>query len=57
MDDPNNQSIPLLVAGRYLWHIWLHTVNAYQWGHGWLNDEYFDNAIKNLRAVQIDYSI
>lgn len=30
------QAIPYLVAGGYLWHVWLHTVNATHWGHGWL---------------------
>jgi len=51
------QSIPWFVAGRYLWHVWLHTTNAGDWGHGWLNDEYFDRFLKNLCAVEADYSL
>jgi len=55
--DLDIQAIPWFVAGRYLWHMWLHTTNAMEWGHGWLNDEYFDRAIKNLRAVEVDYKL
>jgi len=50
-------AIPSFVGCRYMWHIGLHTANADDWGHGWLNDEYFDNALKNLRKVEEDYKI
>lgn len=50
-------AIPWLVAGRYLWHMWLHTTNAADWGHGWLDDAYFDKALNNLRAVEADYQL
>ncbi|MFZ6026183.1 MAG: phosphotransferase enzyme family protein [Chloroflexota bacterium] len=53
--DADVQAIPYFVAARYFWHIGLHTGNAYDWGYGWLNDGYFDRAIKNLKAVQADY--
>jgi hypothetical protein len=35
----------------------LHTTNARDWGQGWLNDGYFDRALKNLRAVEADYKL
>jgi hypothetical protein len=57
LSDLNIQAIPWFVAGRYLWHVWLHTTNAADWGHGWLNDEYFDRLLNNLRAVEADYSL
>jgi Ser/Thr protein kinase RdoA (MazF antagonist) len=55
--DLDIQSIPWFVAGRYLWHVWLHTTNAGDWGHGWLDDTYFDRLLTNLRAVETDYSL
>lgn len=55
LSDADVASIPYFVAARYFWHIGLHTANAYDWGYGWLNDDYFDKAIKNLKAVEADY--
>jgi Ser/Thr protein kinase RdoA (MazF antagonist) len=57
LSDLDIQAIPWFVAGRYLWHVWLHTTNAGDWGHGWLNEEYFDRFLKNLRMVEADYSL
>jgi len=51
------RDLTLLIAGRYLWHVWLHITIARDWGHGWLNEEYFDRFHKNLRAVEADYSL
>jgi Ser/Thr protein kinase RdoA (MazF antagonist) len=47
-------SIPLFTACRYLWHISVHTLNAPDWGIGWLDDRYFDNRLKTLRQVQAE---
>lgn len=49
------QAIPLFVGARYIWHMGVHTQNAYDWGCGWLNDEYFDKKLNNLRSVESDY--
>jgi Ser/Thr protein kinase RdoA (MazF antagonist) len=57
LSHPDIQAIPWFVAGRYLWHVWLHITNAGDWGHGWLNDDYFDHLLKNLRAVEADYAL
>jgi Ser/Thr protein kinase RdoA (MazF antagonist) len=48
-------AIPLFVCARYIWHMGLHTANAYDWGHAWLNDEYFDKGMQNLRKCATDY--
>ena len=57
LNDLDVQAIPPFVAARYFWHMGLHTTNAYDWGYGWLNDAYFDKAIKNLKAVEADYHL
>ena len=49
------QAIPLFVGARYIWHMGVHTQNAPDWGIGWLDDEYFDEKIGYLRAVEADY--
>jgi Ser/Thr protein kinase RdoA (MazF antagonist) len=51
---PDLQAIPLFVCTRYLWHMGVHTQNAPDWGCGWLNDEYFDKRLKQLREVEAD---
>jgi hypothetical protein len=48
-------AVPLFVCARYIWHMGLHTANAYDWGHGWLNNAYFDKGIQNLRQCTADY--
>ena len=57
ISDQNIRAIPWFVAGRYLWHVWLHTTNAGDWGHGWLDEAYFNRFIKNLHAVETDYKL
>ena len=49
------QAIPLFVGARYIWHMGVHTQNAADWGYEWLNDEYFDEKLGFLRAVEKDY--
>ncbi|HPH98276.1 MAG TPA: phosphotransferase [Anaerolineaceae bacterium] len=49
------QAIPMFVGARYLWHMGVHTQNAYDWGCGWLDDDYFNNKINCLKAVEKDY--
>lgn len=49
------QAVPLFVGARYLWHMGIHTQNAYDWGCGWLGDKYFDSKLKLLQKVEADY--
>ena len=55
LNDIDVRAIPLFVGARYIWHMGLHTANHRDWGCGWLDDDYFDKAIQNLRAVASDY--
>ena len=55
LSDLELASIPLFVACRYLWHISVHTLNAPDWGMGWLNDAYFDGRLQQLRQLATDY--
>ncbi|MBN2046989.1 MAG: phosphotransferase [Anaerolineaceae bacterium] len=48
-------AVPLFTACRYLWHMSVHTQNAYDWGCSFLNDAYFDNRLKQLKQLEIDY--
>ena len=51
------QAIPLFVGARYIWHMGVHTQNAYNWGCEWLGDTYFDEKLKYLRALENEYPI
>lgn len=42
-------AIPAFVAIREIWLIGLHLDLADRFGHGWLNDRYFDHHLKVLR--------
>jgi Ser/Thr protein kinase RdoA (MazF antagonist) len=53
LNEVDLRAIPLFVAARYIWHMGLHTANGADWGFGWLNDAYFDKAMKNLRACEM----
>jgi Ser/Thr protein kinase RdoA (MazF antagonist) len=39
------ESVPIFVALRHIWLWGLHTSNAYVWGRGWMNDDYFDGGM------------
>ena len=43
------QAIPYFVAMRHLWLMGLHTGNREDFGIAWMNDAYFEKAIKFLR--------
>jgi Ser/Thr protein kinase RdoA (MazF antagonist) len=49
------EAVPLFVCCRYLWHMGVHTQNAPDWGCGWLNAEYFENRLAQLRQAEADY--
>lgn len=53
--DLDVQAVPLFVATRYIWHMGVHTQNSPDWGREWLNDEYFDEKLNYLRALEKDY--
>lgn len=55
LNDVDVLAIPLFVCARYIWHMGVHTQNAYDWGCGWLNDEYFDQKLQYLRELEADY--
>ena len=47
-------AVPLFVAIRHIWLLGLHTGNGHDWGFGWMNDRYFDRALKFLREWERD---
>jgi Ser/Thr protein kinase RdoA (MazF antagonist) len=51
------QAVPTFVCARYLWHMGVHTQNSPDWGCGWLNDEYFDKRLEQLRKAEADYLV
>jgi len=42
------------VAIRHFWLLGLHTSNGQDWGFGWMNDQYFDQAIKFFREWEAE---
>lgn len=42
------------VAIRHFWLLGLHTSNGQDWGFGWMNDQYFDGAIKFFREWEAE---
>jgi Ser/Thr protein kinase RdoA (MazF antagonist) len=55
--DRDVQAAPLFVCARYLWHMGVHTQNSPDWGIDFLNDEYFDRHLADLRRANEDYLI
>lgn len=49
------QGVPCFVGVRHLWFMGLHTENGHDWGFGWINDRYFDRAVKFLRDWEGEY--
>ena len=49
------QATSYFVALRHFWLLGLHTSNGRDFGDGWLNDRYFDRAIKFFRAWETEY--
>ena len=48
-------AVPFFVCARYLWHMGVHTQNSPDWGIDFLNDEYFNSHLKDLRQAELDY--
>lgn len=55
LNDLDLQAIPLFIGIRHLWLLGLHTSNGQDWGFGWINDDYFDQAVKFLRDWETEY--
>jgi Ser/Thr protein kinase RdoA (MazF antagonist) len=56
LNEVDRKAISLFICARYIWHMGLHTGNAADWGCDWLDDGYFDKAVKNLQACEKDFS-
>jgi Ser/Thr protein kinase RdoA (MazF antagonist) len=48
------QATQYFVAIRHIWLLGLHTGNGHDWGFGWMNDQYFDRAIKFFREWETE---
>jgi Ser/Thr protein kinase RdoA (MazF antagonist) len=49
LSEADIKSTRYFVAIRHLWLLGLHTGGGRDWGSGWMNDQYFDKAIKFFR--------
>lgn len=49
------RAAPIFVCARYLWHMGVHAQNTPDWGIDFLNDEYFNSRLKDLRQAENDY--
>jgi Ser/Thr protein kinase RdoA (MazF antagonist) len=50
-------AVPLFVCARHIWHMGVHAENAWHWGYGGLDDEYYTRRIEALRELESDYRI
>lgn len=48
-------AVLVFVCARYLWHMGVHAQNSPDWGIDFLNDEYFNSHLKDLRQAEADY--
>ena len=48
------EAIPLFIGVRHIWIMSLRAANAYDWGHGGLND-YYDHQMKFLHKWESEY--
>jgi Ser/Thr protein kinase RdoA (MazF antagonist) len=53
--DLDLRAVPIFVCVRYLWHMGVHTQNSPDWGIDFLNDEYFNSHLQDLRQAEFDY--
>jgi len=49
------EAVPLFVCARYLWHMGVHTQNSPDWGIDFLNEDYFNHHLKDIRQADEDY--
>lgn len=55
--DRDIQATPYFVAIRHFWLLGLHTGNGHDWGVAWINDGYFDSALKFFREWETEFLI
>lgn len=55
LGDTDIQATPYFVAIRHFWLLGLHTGNGPDWGFVWMNDGYFDRALKFFREWETEY--
>jgi Ser/Thr protein kinase RdoA (MazF antagonist) len=52
-------AVPWFVTARHIWLLGLHTGNAHDWSHGWMDDAYFDSGgaggLKFLREWEAEH--
>jgi len=48
-------ALPYFVLIRHIWLLGLHTANGQDWGFGWLDRGYMDNAMKFLRDWEAEH--
>jgi len=56
LSDMDMQSTACFVAIRHLWLLGLHTGNSRDWGMGWINDAYFDRALKFFHEWEEEFT-
>ncbi|HMS86663.1 MAG TPA: phosphotransferase [Nitrospira sp.] len=49
------QAVPYFVAIRHVWLLGLHAEGRQDWGVGWMDNAYFDQAIKFLREWETEH--
>jgi Ser/Thr protein kinase RdoA (MazF antagonist) len=49
------QTTNYFVPIRHFWLLGVHTSNGNDWGFGWINNHYFDRAIKFFREWEMEY--
>ena len=55
LNEMDLNAIPLFVGCRYIWHMGVHCENSPDWGCEWLNEAYFEEKVKFLNQVEVDY--
>jgi Ser/Thr protein kinase RdoA (MazF antagonist) len=55
LSDLDIQTTTYFVPIRHFWLLGIHTSNGHDWGFGWINDGYFDRAIKFFREWETEY--
>jgi Ser/Thr protein kinase RdoA (MazF antagonist) len=54
LSDLDLQATTYFIAIRHFFLVGLHTSNGHDWGFGWLNDGYFDRALKFFREWETE---
>jgi Ser/Thr protein kinase RdoA (MazF antagonist) len=57
LSDLDIEATRYFVPIRHLWLLGLHTSNGHDWGFSWIDDRYFDRAMKFFREWEAEYLI